>query len=126
VSVIKQAILVVVFVVINMRKISQKNKNIINTNVYYKKCHRAEEGTCEGRITIDHALIFAGRQIDELWNFVPTCAYHHAVDQYQDGGDFDKQKQIKAALLRATEEELLPYCKCINYIELKKKYEKEI
>lgn len=94
-----------------MRPISPKNKEKISTDKYYKKCHRHEEGTCKGRITIDHAWIYAGRQIDELWNFVPTCAYHHAVDEYQDCGDFDKHKQERTALLNASEEDLKKYYK---------------
>lgn len=105
-----------------MRPISSKNKQEININPYFKKCHRHKEGTCQGRITIDHAWIYAGRQIDELWNFVPTCAFHHNVDQFQDCGDLNKDKQQRTALLRATDEDLQKYYKKDwNYEKLKLK-----
>ena len=63
-----------------MRPISQKNKDIINTDPYYKRCLRYKEGTCSGRITIEHTLCYSGRQIDEIWNLLPLCWYHHLGD----------------------------------------------
>jgi len=91
-----------------------------------KICCREDEGDCAGRLTLDHTLIFAGKQINEAWAIVWLCAFHHAVDEYQDGGDFNREKTVWVALNRATDEELLKYSKLVNYInkrnQLNKKY----
>lgn len=103
-----------------MRKISDPVRKVINTDPYYTKCARCNEGTCKGRITMEHTLIYAGKQIDEVWAIIPLCEYHHAVNQYQDGGDLKKELNICIALNRATDEELLKYSKATNYIALRK------
>lgn len=104
-----------------MRPIPPVHKVAINEDPYYKKCARSNEGTCSGKITMDHCLIFAGKQIAELWNYVPTCEYHHSVNKFQDGGDLNREIQTYHALNRATDEELLKYSKVVNYIELRKR-----
>lgn len=104
-----------------MRKISDRVRKIINEDRYYTICARWRDGGCKGRITMEHALIYAGRQIDEAWAIVPLCAYHHAVDEYQDGGDLKKEINVMLALNRATDDELLKYSKAIDYIALRKK-----
>ena len=86
---------------------------------YYKKCIRNEEGTCQGRITLEHALIFAGKQVNEKFAILPVCAFHHAVDQFQDGGDINKEYHVWVALNRATESELRSISKAVNYVKLK-------
>lgn len=77
---------------------------------YYKKCARANS-QCAGRITWEHCWIYAGRQINERWAIIPICAFHHAVDEFQDGGDLDKNENKRISLLRATEEDLAKYPK---------------
>lgn len=104
-----------------MRPIPEAHKQVIDSDKYYKKCVRHKEGTCRGRITIDHCLTFGSKQISELWNYVPTCAYHHAVDNFQSGGDLNRELQTYYALNRATDEELKKYSKAINYIDLKRR-----
>lgn len=108
-----------------MRKISPEDKEYINADKFFKTCIRAKEGTCKGRITIDHVLIFAGKQIAELWNYIPNCEYHHGVENYQDKGDLNKEINTWAALNRATDLELMPYCKAINYITMRDKLNKK-
>ena len=52
-------------------------------------CVRFREGTCRGRKnTIEHVF---GRKNEELWNCITLCAYHHSVDEYQDGGGLNKE-----------------------------------
>lgn len=51
----------------------------------------------------------------EAWATVFICAFHHAVDEYQDGGDLDKQKHICIALNQATDDELASISKGIDY-----------
>lgn len=102
-----------------MRKISEEDKEYINADKFFKRCIRHKEGTCKGRITIDHVLTFGSKQIAELWNYIPVCEYHHGVEHYQDCGALDKEINKWAALNRATDLELMPYCKAINYIKMR-------
>ena len=69
---------------------------------YYKVCAR-KNSDCEGRITWEHAFIYAGRQVNEKWAIIPLCVYHHL------GDGLDKDKNQKIALLRATDEDLIKY-----------------
>lgn len=84
-----------------MRKISQKVKNEILADEFYDKCARCAEGTCQGRITWEHAWTYAGRQIDAMWAIIPLCEYHHSVNTYQDTGDLNKRLNEYIALRRA-------------------------
>lgn len=77
-------------------------------NPYYRSCAR-EGYDCDGRITFEHALIHAGRQVQEEWAIIPLCAFHHAVDEYQDGGDLNKEINQMIALMRASSEDFAKY-----------------
>lgn len=59
---------------------------------------------CAGRLTREHALIYAGSRIDEAWAIVILCAYAHEVDQFQDGGGLDKRINEWIAINRMTPE----------------------
>lgn len=107
-----------------MRPISKKNKEIISTDPFYCSCARKNDGDCDGRITIEHALIYAGRQIDEIWNLIPLCEYHHAVNKHQDGGNLDKARNVHIALNRATTEQLEAFSKVINYVRERERLNK--
>lgn len=104
-----------------MRAITPKQRQQIDEDPFYKVCCRRSEGNCGGRITIEHVFIYAGRQIAEMWNYIPLCEYHHGVLNYQDGGDLNKEINAWVALNRATDAELLPYSKATNYIEMRSK-----
>lgn len=78
-------------------------------------CARADEGNCAGRITWEHALIYAGRQLDEAWAILCICSYHHGVDEYQDCGDLNKEKHEWLALRQAPEGRLEELSKAVNY-----------
>lgn len=88
---------------------------------YYKTCARKTDGGCDGRITFEHAIIYAGRQLQEKWAIVPICARHHEVDGYQDNGDLDKARNVHIALNRATAGQLGAISKAINYIALRER-----
>jgi|TARA_R100001530_G_scaffold21901_2_gene17999 hypothetical protein len=92
-----------------MRKIPPDLLKQILNDPYYKKCIRHKEKACEGRITLEHTFIYAGRQINEKWSIVPLCAKHHEVDQFQDAGTMDKEYGQYIALTRATDEDLAKY-----------------
>ena len=99
-----------------MRKIPLAHKNNISNDPFFKECARKNDGSCKGRITIEHALIYAGRQISEMWNYVPLCEYHHDVNTQQGNGDLNKEKNVWIALNRAEKSDLDKYSKAINYV----------
>jgi len=101
-----------------MRKISPKVKEKVIARK--QVCARAEDGGCGGNLTWEHALIYGGRQIDEAWAIVILCSRHHGVNEYQDRGDLQKEKNVWLALNQATEDELRQYSKVIDYVRLRK------
>jgi hypothetical protein len=74
----------------------------LSEDPYYKTCARAN-ADCEGRITWEHALTYAGRQVQEHFAIIPLCAFHHSVDQFQDGRGLNKRINVEIAMGRATE-----------------------
>ena len=105
-----------------MRKISDSVKAQLLSEP--DVCARKATGGCDGRITFEHAIIYAGRQLDEAWAIVKLCERHHGVNQYLDGGDLDKQENIRLALNRATDEELLAVSKSTDYIAMRDRLNK--
>lgn len=111
-----------------MSPIPQKLRREMAADPYYSMCARAgvRGHVCGGRITWEHALIYAGKQVQARFAIIPLCASAHSVDYYQDGGDLDKEVNEWIALNRATLQELLDISKCINYLRrkevLNKKY----
>ena len=100
-----------------MRKISPRVRDAVLQRK--QVCARIEDGGCSGRITWEHALIYAGKQIDEPWAIVLLCERHHGVNTYQDRGDLQKEKNVWVALNQATEQELKQYSKAIDYVRLR-------
>lgn len=66
---------------------------------------------CQGRSTMEHAFIYAGRQIIDKWAIIRLCAYAHGVDEFQDRGILDKGKNQLIALSHATDKDLAKYPK---------------
>ena len=87
-----------------MRPIPEKIKKEISKNKYYAKCAR-QSPECDGRITIEHAMIYAGRQVNEIWALIPLCWYHHL------GSGLNKRINEFIALQRASDEDLSKYPK---------------
>lgn len=54
-------------------------------------------------MTIEHAFCYAGKQISELWNYVPLCWFHHL------GKALKKWINELIALRRATAQDLAKY-----------------
>lgn len=107
-----------------MRKISQSVKEQLEQepNICARECDG--DGDCDGRITWEHTLCYAGHQIDEVWAIIKLCEFHHSVNKYQDGGDLNKQKNIWIALNRATEFELIEYSKSVDYLKMRERLNK--
>lgn len=87
-----------------MGKIPKEILNDILLDPFYKRCVRAEFGDCGGRITFEHAIIYAGRQVSEKWAIIPLCSRHHSVNEYQDSGLLDKRFNEWIAINRMTPE----------------------
>ena len=97
-----------------MRAISKKVKDQILEDPFYIRCARAailKDHVCEGRITWEHALIYAGKQMDEVFAIIPLCALAHAVDFFQDRGILKKEIGVWIALNRMTPEDMARYPK---------------
>jgi hypothetical protein len=96
-----------------LRPIPAKLKRQLEADPYYKTCARWREGGCEGRITWEHAFIYAGHQINEKWAIIPLCEHHHL------GPGLNKQINQKIALARATAEDFKKYPK-FDWRQMKK------
>lgn len=99
-----------------MNNIPAKLKKELLADPEYTRCSLLGYHTCGGRITLEHALIFAGRQVQERFAIIPVCAAGQEVDQFQDAGTMDKNRNRWVALNRATEFELRSISKAINYV----------
>jgi len=77
-------------------------RKIINEDPYYKFCARSSE-ECSGRLTCEHALTYAGRQVNDLFAIIPLCEYHHL------GKGLNKLENRRIAVSRATVEDLAKY-----------------
>ena len=58
---------------------------------------------CEGVLTYEHALLYAGKQVQAKFAVVFLCWYHHL------GAGLDKRWNIRKALSQATPEDLKKY-----------------
>lgn len=100
-----------------MNAIPKNLRKDLVSDPFYKTCARAgyHGHQCEGRVTFEHAMIFAANQIQEKWAIIPLCEKAHAVGPFQDGGDFNKKINEWIALNRATDQEILSICKARDY-----------
>jgi hypothetical protein len=112
-----------------MRKVSKKVKEELLERE--EKCERYEyfhDHVCQGRLTWEHAIIYAGRQVDAAWAIIKICAWAHDVDQFQDGHHLDKDKNEFIALRKLTFDILTEYPRN-NWMQrlgfLKRKYDNE-
>lgn len=56
-----------------------KLRNECADDPYYAVCARSN-AECAGLITWEHALMYAGKQIQEKFAVIPLCYYHHLED----------------------------------------------
>ena len=85
--------------------IPQKLRDEMADDPYYKYCARAS-GHCEGRITWEHAMTYAGKRINEKWAIIPLCEFHHGL---LGSGGMNKSVNVSIALARANREDLEKY-----------------
>lgn len=67
------------------------------------RCARWQEGNCSGRMTKEHAFLYAGKQIQEEWSIINLCWFHHL------GKGLNKRWNQRYAVSQATKEELAKY-----------------
>lgn len=61
-----------------MRPIPLEHIKIINSEPYYKKsCLSGLNGTWNDRIVIHHPWLYAGKQINEIWAYMPLLDSEH-------------------------------------------------
>lgn len=85
-----------------MNQMPPKLKSILLSDPRYKRCARYGVG-CAGRVTWEHAFMYAGKQVQEAWNIVPLCWEHHL------GAKLDKSMNYRLAAAQATPEDRARY-----------------
>ncbi len=78
---------------------------MLATDPFMKQCARRNDTGCDGRVTWEHALYYAGKQVQAWFAIVPLCEYHHL------GAGLNKEKNQAIALSRALPEDLSQYPK---------------
>lgn len=83
----------------------------MDANPFMHRC--CITGRTDEKIEWHHNLIFAGRQVNEEWAILPLLEpVHDAVP-----GDPELKDRCDWVMLnRATDEQLRPYCRAMNYI----------
>lgn len=109
-----------------MTKIPQNVRKEIQNDLSYRVC--ALKGLhghiCGGRITMEHALIYAGRQIQKKWAIIPVCAAGQEVDHYQDAHTMNKELNVWIALNFASDIDLAEFPRA-NYSILRDRLNKK-
>lgn len=102
-----------------MNNVPPKLRKQLAADPYYQTCARKglHGHTCAGRVTWEHAIIHAGKQLQARFAILPICEFGHEVGVYQDGGDLDKEIHLWLALNRATDEELSAISRAVNYLQ---------
>lgn len=93
-----------------MRKIPQKLKEELSSDIFYKKCCIPDE-MCNGRIEWHHNLIYGGKQINEKFCILPICHFHHEHEKNSKIGE----KLDYIMWSRATPEQIKSYSKAKDY-----------
>jgi len=85
------------------KRLPESVRLAIDRDPYYRYCARDSED-CAGRITMEHAVTYAGKRINELWAIIPLCERHHGLGEwFMNGSLLNKRKNMLIALRRAPE-----------------------
>ena len=98
------------------KPIPQKMREELSEDPFMERCC-LRNALCRGVIQWHHHLKFAGKRVNEKWCILPVCEYHHQKESIW------KNQLDQVMVSRATEEELKPYSKAIDYVALKRRYE---
>lgn len=110
-----------------MNNIPPKLRERLNADPFYKVCsmRHLPGHICKGKVTWEHVVIFAGKQLQERWAIIPLCEYGHAVNSHLDGPGLDKRKNLWIATQRATVVELKAISKAEDYVRKAQKLGEE-
>lgn len=100
-----------------MRAIPPAHRREISNDEFFKKCV-----VCGShKVQIHHNFIYAGKQISELWNYVPLCEEHHdKITPHKPGYDPLEREYIDwFVLIRMKPEDRAKYPKK-DWAQLKK------
>jgi len=94
-----------------MRKIPAKHRKLIDKDPFFKQCCK-----CGRRdVQIHHVFTYAGKQISEMFNYVPACvSCHKKATPHASGRKYDPEIRHFfewVALQRMTYEDLFKYNK---------------
>lgn len=96
---------------------------------FYSTCslYGQHDHICEGAITWEHTLIYAGNKIQEIWAIIPLCERGHAVNSFQDAGTMKKDMNQWVAFNRGTDNDFAHFPKAtppyaVQKERLNKKY----
>jgi hypothetical protein len=83
-----------------MRPIPLNHRKIISTDPYFKfSCLSGKPADFANRIVIHHAWEYAGRQINELWNYCPLLESEHAYNSGSPSAHNDKSINDRVKLI---------------------------
>lgn len=95
-----------------MHKTPKKIYESIKQERYYCERNRVlNDHICSGRLTMEHALMYRGKQIPEKWAIVVLCEWAHGVGRYAIGGGLNKRINEWLALRHAVAEDFAKYPK---------------
>ena len=57
-----------------MRPIPPKIRNELSNDKFMEKCIYSE---CNNSPEWEHAIIYSGKQVNEIWSIIPCCKFHH-------------------------------------------------
>lgn len=102
-----------------MNNTPPKLKKELLADPEYQRCMLLGYHACGGRMTLEHALINAAKQVQKRFAIIGVCAAGQEVDQYQDAHTMNKELNVWCALNRATDDELRSISKAINYFRMR-------
>lgn len=111
-----------------MNNMPPKLREEMAKDPFYEVCSRKmllKDHECSGRITWEHVIIYAGKQLQKAWAIIPLCELAHSVNSHQDGGILDKDINRWIALNRATPEEIADVSKATSYNRMLDFYNKQ-
>lgn len=96
-------------------------REIMANDPFYKKCCLSKVSECEGVIQWHHNLIYAGRQVNEVFCILPLCEKHHR------DANVKKVKDLLNLIMlaRATDEQMEKYSSAVSYKKLKERLERQ-
>src|SRR3990167_10008951 len=88
------------------KPIPKEVRERISKDPFFKTCARTDDpNNHSGRLTVDHAIYYAGKRLNDYWCLVSVC-WHHNL-----GAGLKKNVNQAIAYSRATDEDLQKYPK---------------